>query len=343
MTVEAAPEKVHVPFATLLDLAQERVGGKVLYANDEFFAEKENLLMPGRGVFVADKFTERGKWMDGWETRRKRESGHDFCLIRLGIPGLVRGVDVDTHHFLGNFPESCSLDALALDGKEDVEALVKGDLPWKPILPRVKLWGGSRNLLPVFSDRRWTHLRLNIYPDGGVARLRVHGEVLPDRERLTRQGAPVDLCAAENGGVVVACNDAFFGPKDNLILPGRAANMGEGWETRRRRGPGFDWLVLKLAMPGTLTQVRLDTSHFKGNFPDTCSLEGAFLPEPPWDFAQAQGVEWKPLLPRTKLKADHEHVFEAAALEGRGPFTHARLCVYPDGGVSRLRLFGVPA
>jgi allantoicase len=206
----------------------------------------------------------------------------------------------------------------------------------------VKLQGGSRNLLPVSGDRRWTHVKLHIYPDGGVARLRVHGEVVADRARLLKLGGPVDLAAAENGGVVVACNDAFFGPKDNLILPGRAANMGEGWETRRKRGPGFDWLVLKLAVPGTLSRVLVDTHHFKGNFPDTCSLEGARLPKPPWDFANAQEVDWKPLLPRTKLLADHEHVFEGSGLKDTGPFTHVRLCVYPDGGVSRLRLFGVP-
>jgi allantoicase len=342
MNTPSEAELVHVPFTSLLDLAAERVGGQVLYATDDFFAEKENLLKDGRGVFVAGKFTERGKWMDGWESRRKRTPGHDFCVVKLGIPGRIHGVDVDTHHFVGNFPESCRLEATERDGAVDVGALAHDERAWVELVPRTKLRGNSRNLLAVHDARRFTHLRLHIHPDGGVARLKVHGEVPPDPARLKRLGGSVDLAAAEHGGVVVACNDAFFGPKDNLILPGRAANMGEGWETRRRRGIGFDWLVVKLAAPGTLDEVVVDTHHFKGNYPDTCSLEGAYLRDPPWDFTLGAEVAWQPLLPRTKLEADHRHTFGASALANRGPFTHVRVCVYPDGGISRLRLMGSP-
>ncbi|QDE85435.1 MULTISPECIES: allantoicase [Myxococcus] len=338
-----APEegKLRIAFTEFIDLAAENVGGQALLASDEFFAGKENLLKPGRGVFIPGKFTENGKWMDGWESRRKRVPGHDWCILKLGLPGVVRGVDIDTNHFLGNFPEYASVDALEVEGSPTPEALAEAT--WTPILPQLKLQGGTRNLFPIASDKRWTHLRLNIFPDGGVARFRVHGEVRPDFERLSHAGGAVDLAAAENGGTVVACNDSFFGPKDNLILPGRAANMGEGWETRRKRVlPGFDWIVVKLAVPGTVQRVEVDTAFFKGNYPDTCSIEGCYLREPVVDFANAHDIAWTELLPRTKLQAHHRHFYESE-LAAKGPFTHVRLKIYPDGGVSRLRVHGRPA
>jgi allantoicase len=338
-----APEegKLRVGFTELIDLAAEHVGGRALLASDEFFAGKENLLKPGRGVFIPGKYTEQGKWMDGWESRRKRVPGHDWCILQLGLPGVVRGVDIDTNHFLGNFPEFASVDALEVEGTPTAESLV--DAKWTLILPQLRLQGGSRNLFPIASEQRWTHLRLNIYPDGGVARLRVHGEVRPDFERLTRANGTVDLAAAEHGGTVVAFNDAFFGGKDNLILPGRAANMGEGWETRRKRTlPGFDWIVVKLAVPGTVQKVEVDTAHYKGNFPESASLEGCYLREPVVDFANAHDITWTELLPRTKLQADHRHFYESE-LRAQGPFTHVRLKIFPDGGVSRLRVHGRPA
>jgi allantoicase len=338
-----APEegRLRVGFTEFIDLAAENVGGRALLASDEFFAAKENLLKPGRGVFIPGKYTEQGKWMDGWESRRKRVPGHDWCILQLGLPGVVRGVDIDTHHFLGNFPEYASVDALEVEGSPPAESLV--DAKWTRILPQLRLQGGSRNLFPISSEQRWTHLRLNIYPDGGVARFRVHGEVRPDFERLLRAGGTVDLAAAEHGGTVVACNDAFFGPKDNLILPGRAANMGEGWETRRKRVlPGFDWIVVRLAVPGTVQKVEVDTAHYKGNFPESASIEGCYLREPVVDFANAHDIAWTEVLPRTKLQADHRHFYESE-LRAQGPFTHVRLRIYPDGGVSRLRVHGRPA
>lgn len=336
MQEAAQPEKVNVAFASLIDLAAEKVGGQTLLANDEFFAEKENLLKPGRGVFIADKFTERGKWMDGWETRRKRVPGYDWCVIKLGLPGVIRGVDVDTNHFVGNFPEYASLEGCEASPDATGAQLAKS-ANWVELVPKSKLQGGSRNLFPVASAQRFTHVRLNIFPDGGVARLRIHGEVRPDWEKLQAAGL-ADLAAAANGGAVVTCNDAFFGPKDNLLLPGRAKNMGEGWETRRKRVPGHDWIVIKLAAEGTLERVEVDTHHFKGNFPDRCSLEGVSLKEDLLDFANAK-LAWKELLPESKLSADTCHVFEKE-LCAKGPFTHVRLNIFPDGGVSRLRLFG---
>ena len=334
---------MQVSFANLIDLAAEGVGGKVLWCNDEFFAEAENLIKPGRGVFIAGKFTERGKWMDGWETRRRRTPGHDSAVIALGLPGVIRGFNIDTNHFLGNMPEYASVDACELPPGQTppLDQSSPDGRVWTEIVPRTKLLGGTQNYVPVSSDRRWTHLRLNIYPDGGVARFRVHGEVRPDIEALRGQGR-VDLASAALGGTVVQANDSFFSTKDNLILPGRAENMGGGWETRRKRVPGFDWIVVKLAVPGIIEQVEVDTSHFKGNYPDTCSLEGVRLDAQVLDFANAEGLPWQELLPKSKLQAHTQHLFEKELL-AKGPFTHVRLNIFPDGGVSRLRLFGRPA
>jgi allantoicase len=353
------PDSQHDPaahaFTRLIDLAQERLGGRAEAASDEFFAEKENLLKPGRGVFIPEKFTENGKWMDGWETRRKRVPGHDWCVVKLGAPGIVHGVDVDTNHFLGNYPEFCAIDALAHDGEVPADALAGPNAPWRELLPISPLRGGVPNCFPVESRDRWTHLRLRIYPDGGVARLRVHGEVRADWERLLKAGEPVDLAALENGGEVLVVADMFFGHRENLIMPGRAANMGEGWETRRRRGPGNDWSIVKLARPGVLQQIEVDTNHFKGNFPESCSLEGTVLEgacpaaagghpsQCPPELLASRTVAWTEIVHRTKLQAHTRHYFDGAQIRAAGPFTHVRLSIYPDGGVSRLRLFGRPA
>jgi allantoicase len=329
------------PFTHLVDLAAEKVGGRALWATDDFFAEKENLLKPGRGVFIADRYTERGKWMDGWESRRKRVPGHDTCIIRLGLPGIVRGVDVDTNHFTGNFPEFASIEGCEADREASAETLLGPDVAWTELLPISKLQGGSQNLFPVTCGRRFTHLKLHIYPDGGVARLRVHGEVMP---RLRATHELIDLAALEHGGTVVLANDSYFGPKDNLLLPGEPAHMGEGWETRRRRAPGNDWIVVKLGAAGLLERIQVDTTHFKGNFPDRCSIEATRVSGNPLpEFFASRTVAWEEVLPPSKLQAHHKHVFEE--LRSKGPYTHVRLSIYPDGGVARLRVFGrlVPA
>lgn len=324
-------------FIDLIDLASERLGGRALFANDEFFAEKENLLKPGRGEFIPGKYTDRGKWMDGWESRRKRVPGYDFCLIKLGAPGRIRGFDVDTNHFLGNFPEHCSIDACAAPGDPDVESLLQA--PWTELIPRSALAGGSQNLFPVQDERRFTHVRLNIYPDGGVARFRVHGEVLPDWGQMP-EGELVDLAAVENGGVALLCNDMFFSHKNNLIMPGRSVNMGDGWETRRKRGPGNDWIILRLGARGIVKRIEVDTNHFKGNFPDSCSLHGADLPDLPGPFLSSRSLSWTPLLPQQRLSAHTRHFYEEGDLLSSAPFTHVRLDIFPDGGVSRLRVWG---
>jgi allantoicase len=336
----AEAEKPTPEYTKLIDLASTRLGGLPLLANDEFFAEKENLVKPGRGVFIPEKYTDRGKWMDGWETRRRRTPGHDWCIVRLGLRGSVRGVDIDTNHFLGNHPPYASLDACRTEQRI---SFTEGaaDAPWTEILPQSPLLPGSQNFYPVASREAWTHVRLNIYPDGGVARLRIYGDVQPDFARLA-PGEVIDLAAVEHGGLVLACNDMFFGPKDALIMPGRGLTMGDGWETRRKRQlPGHDWVLLRLGAPGTLARLVVDTAHFKGNFPDRCSVEGRFAPGATPE-ALAGSAGWQAVLAETRLEADKIHAF-GAELKARGPFTHLRLNIYPDGGVSRLRAFGTMA
>ena len=326
-------------FTELADLAAERVRGRALAANDEFFAPKSALLKPGRGEFIAGKYTSRGKWMDGWETRRRRTPGHDWCVIRLGMPGVVRGVDVDTNHFIGNFPEACSLDACRRVGKVSQAELLGPKTEWIEIVPLSRLRGGSQNLFPVVQTGAFTHVRLNIHPDGGVARLRVYGEVAVDWPALVRSKRPFDLAAIENGGLVLGASDMHFGSKDNLIMRGRAKNMGDGWETRRRRGPGHDWLILRLGGPGSIERIEIDTNHFKGNYPDSASLEGCRSPETSVEVLANESAGWQEILPQTRLRPHHRH-FWSRELRARGPFTHVRFRIFPDGGVSRLRIHG---
>jgi len=326
-------------FTELIDLAAEKLGGAVLYANDEFFAPKENLLKAAAPVWAEGKYTDLGKWMDGWESRRRRTPGFDWCIIRLGLSGRIRGVVVDTSFFRGNYPEQCSLEACAVDGHPDVEQLTADTTQWVEILSSSDLAGDSQNAFPIESDQRFTHLRFKIYPDGGVARLRVYGEVVPDWERLKGIGGEIDLVAVENGGLVLSCSDMFFGHRHNLIMPGRALNMSDGWETKRRRGPGHDWVIIKLGTPGQIKRLEVDTSYFKGNFPESCSLEalnaGSLATE---DLSDA-GVAWKSVLPRTKLLAHTRHYFENELLAA-GTVSHVRFNIFPDGGVSRLRVYG---
>ena len=322
-------------FTGLIDLGSEKLGGAVVYANDDFFAAKENLIRAAAPVWKEGLYTDDGKWMDGWETRRRRsprlDEKFDWCIIRLGMPGEVKGVVVDTAFFRGNYPSHCSLEACAVGGQPDVEQLLAAK--WKEILPVSELKGDSQNEFEIGAAGRVTHLRFNIFPDGGVARLRVHGHVLPDWDALRARNSEIDLAAAENGGNVVLASDMFFGHRQNLIMPGFARDMSDGWESQRRRGPGHDWCIVKLGTTGTITRAEIDTSFFKGNYPESCSLEGGVS-----DGADLDRVEWHELLPMSKLQGHTRHTFNDLA--DLGPITHVRFNILPDGGVSRLRLYG---
>jgi allantoicase len=333
-------------FTQLADLASERLGGRVLDANDDFFAPKENLLKESKPIFIEGKYTIRGKWMDGWETRRRRTPGYDWCIVRLGLPGIIRGVVVDTSFFTGNYPEQFSLEGCDLGERHpyrgEKSRLHSDKTKWLQIFPETSLKGDSKNLFAVENGARFTHLRLKIYPDGGVARLRVHGEAVPSAGLVPR--AEIDLVAVENGGSVVVSSDQFYGAPRNLLMPYRAKNMGDGWETKRRRSPGHDWVILKFGIPGTIQRVEVDTAHFKGNYPDSCALQAASAQNSVADVLNASSLAWEQVLPNSKLKANHRHVF--TKLHHAGVATHVRFQIFPDGGVSRLRVFGrahVPA
>lgn len=326
-------------FTSLADLASARVGGRAIAANDDFFAPKSNLLKPEPAIFIPGKFTPRGKWMDGWESRRRRTPGHDWCVIALGMRGIVRGVNVDTSHFTGNYPSHCSIDAV--DAPVITPARYAAErAPWTELLSKSVLRGNGSNLFELHDDRAWTHLRLNIFPDGGVARLRVYGDVSVDWRKIGRAGRAIDLANIRNGGLVLGASDMHFGAKDNLIMPGRANTMGDGWETRRRRGPGHDWAIVRLGAPGVPTKIEIDTKHFKGNYPESASMDGCLAPGATLEMLMS--TPWTEILPRAALGPHRRHVF-SKELRNAGAVSHVRLNIYPDGGVSRLRVYGTVA
>jgi allantoicase len=314
-----------------VDLASRRFGGSVVAANDETFAPKESLILPSVPTFTARTFGHRGQVYDGWETRRRREPGHDWAVVRLGLPGIVHGVVVDTAHFTGNYPEAASVDGRWEDGYPAAAELVGTEAGWAGLVPRRRLRGDTRNVFAAGPRHLVTHVRLAIYPDGGVARLRVYGEVVPDPRRLLELS--LDLAALANGGRVDDCSNRFYSAPDNVIAPGRPATMGDGWETRRRRGDGNDWLRLRLAGAGHIRQAVVDTTHFVGNAPGAARILGcdATAADP------ADPASWWELLPRTRLQPDTRHRFDTDPTRRA---THAQVDIYPDGGLGRVRLYG---
>ncbi len=321
-------------FTGLPDLASRAFGGGVVYANDEFFAAADHLVMPNPPVFAARTFDHKGQVYDGWETRRRRALGEDVAIVRLGAPGVVRGVDIDTSFFTGNFPPFAAIDGLAVTGYPAEFAAAD----WVPLVTKSALAGDSHNLFAVEQSRRFTHVRLTIYPDGGVARLRVHGEVVPDPALLPEV---FDVAAFEHGAQVTGCSNMFYGHPQHMLMPGLAQHMGDGWETARRRDNANDWVEIKLAAPADIALVELDTSHFKGNAPGSASVLGRA--ESPSGPAVPNGEngpgEWFDLLPVTALRPDTRHRFPVNS--GRIA-THVRLDIFPDGGMARLRLHGRP-
>ncbi|MBA3309461.1 MAG: allantoicase, partial [Nocardioidaceae bacterium] len=323
-------------FMALPDLASRLLAGSVVAANDELFAQRENLIRPEPPVFVAHEFGHKGKVYDGWETRRRREPGHDWTIVRLGVPGVVHGVVVDTAWFTGNYPPHISVEAALVEGYPSADELELAD--WVDLVAKSPARGDTANAYDVHDERIWTHVRLSIYPDGGVARLRVHGEPAPDPRFLT---GTVDLAALENGGRLVDCSDAFYTSPQNLIMPGRALSMGEGWENARRRDDGNDFAVFRLADEGVVRHVEIDTSYFVGNAPgwvrlSACHASGQ-VPETVGAAEPLGGADWWDLVAKTRSQPDTRHRF---VVDDSRPVTHVRLDVYPDGGLARLRVWG---
>ena len=328
---------------SLLDLAARRLSGLVLAASDEYFAPKEALLRAEDPAFDPTAQTDRGKLMDGWESRRRRTPGEDWCLVRLGVPGEVHALVVDTTHFKGNAPAACTVDAVAIDddpaevGRIGADALLARD-DWEALLPRTDLAADALNRLAVPTPARATHLRLRIHPDGGVARLRVLGRPLPHLDRLADPAGRLELAGSRHGGLVAGCSDAFFSPPENLLAPGAGVSMADGWETRRRRGPGHDWVVIRLAAEATVERLEVSTLHFTGNYPDRLAADVATAPDrltvdDPEALAWSEALEPEPLAPHAW------HRFDVTADE---PVTHLRLRLLPDGGLSRVRVYGRP-
>ena len=321
-----------------VDLAARSLGGIVLAASDEYFAPKERLLDPGPPVFDPHAYTDRGKLMDGWESRRQRAHGPDnadWALVRLGVPGIVHRAVVDTSFFRGNYPESFTLDAMDLP--RDPPPADAGDLPWEPLIGRRQLSGDSVQVFVTDYAVRASHVRLRIFPDGGVARLRLLGDPLPDLRTAVGPGGAVDLAATVNGGTVVAASDAFFSPPRQLLAPGGPADMGGGWETRRRRGPGHDWTVVRLAAEARIGRVEIDTTHFTGNHPERCSIDIAHVLRLDTGAAPAEEA-WQPACAPVPMQPHARH---AVVLDDAPVATHVRLGVHPDGGVARLRVLGI--
>ncbi|MFF2412251.1 allantoicase [Streptomyces sp. NPDC058092] len=326
------------PFTDLVDLADRRLGAGVIAANDEFFAERENLLKPEPAEFDPERFGHKGKIMDGWETRRRRgadadrphptDEDHDWALVRLGAPGVVRGIVVDTAHFRGNYPQAVSVQAACVPGSPSPEELLAPGVRWTTLLPRTVVGGHAANGFVVAAELRVTHLRVNQHPDGGIARLRVYGEVTPDPAWLAALGT-FDLVALENGGQVEDASDRFYSPATNTIQPGRSRKMDDGWETRRRRDKGNDWIRYRLVEQAEIRAVEIDTAYLKGNSAGWASLSAC----------DGEGAEWVEVLPRTRLQPDTNHRF---VLPEAVRATHIRIDIFPDGGISRLRLFGSP-
>jgi allantoicase len=320
---------------TTVDLASRAVGGSVVAASDESFGFKERLIDPAEPAFAPGTFDLRGEVVDGWETRRHAGPGGDWVIVRLGVPGRVRAVDVDTRFFSGNHPTGCRVDAINLDMRVDPTA---PELVWTPLVESTVLKSDSHNLLAVDDRRRWTHLRLRLESDGGVARLRVYGDVIPDPAAWA--GVTVEVSGVEHGGRVEWCSDSFYSDAGALIAPDRPRNMGDGWETRRRRGIGpdtHDAVLISFAVPADLRRIEIDTSYFVFNASLAVSVLGS-RSRPDGEHGWALVPFDVTVLPKTRLVADARQVF---AVDASG-ISALRVQAYPDGGIARVRALGTP-
>jgi allantoicase len=317
-----------------INVADERLRAAVLFATDEFFAPAMRMLSPSEPEWRAGVYDAHGKWMDGWETRRRRDHGYDHCIVRLAGPCTLALLEIDTRHFTGNYPPFASVQAASVTTEPDAQT------GWTELLPSSQLMGDQRNFFEVQSTSTWTHLKLNLYPDGGIARLRVYGTLQRDWTQVAEDEV-TDLAAALNGGRALACSDEHYGSMGNLLLPGRGTSMADGWETRRRRGPGFDWAIVRLGCSGRVHSVEVDTAYFKGNYPHQISINAAKVREPLDGDLTGQCLDWPVLLEPELLQADSVVQFRAQVRD-LGCVSHVRVNMHPDGGLSRVRLFGLP-
>jgi len=324
--------------SSCIDLISASLGGRVLSTSNEWFAEASNLLTPTPPIRQPGKMVYTGAWYDGWETRRHNPAPFDYTIIRLGVAsGIVTGIEVDTAFFSGNHAPEISVEGCFSDNDDEVVSWAGGKGGWETILG-IKECGPSQRFawkLEKPSEKAYTHVRLNMYPDGGIARFRLFGHAVPVFPEDVN--AIFDLAAAVNGGVAVSCSDQHFGTKDNLLLPGRGKDMGDGWETARSRGKDHvDWTIVRLGAKGKVEKVVVDTAHFRGNFPQRVRVQGLQWTGEGEPGSAEEG--WVDLIAELKCEPDKEHEVECEVKEKA--FTHAKLIIIPDGGVKRLRIFG---
>ena len=316
----------------LIDLAQPRLGSKVIFRTDDFFASADRIIDPSAPVFKEGLFDKNGKWMDGWESRRKRTPGHDYLIIKLGKPGSISKVNVDTSHFNGNQPSMISIEACNSKSNN-----IK-NFKWKSLLGKKKTKANSPHIFKTSSKSVFTHIKLNIFPDGGVARLRLYGNI--SKEKNDFKNKTINLASLLDGASVIACNNEHFGKAENILAPGKAKNMGDGWETRRRRDKGFDWLILNSIDGEKIDKIEISTHHFKGNFPSHCSLQAAYIPTKKSSSSIVNSSsKWKTLMNKTSLKANKTHTFMNILMKN-DKINFIKINIFPDGGISRFRIFG---
>jgi len=315
----------------LIDLAQPRLGTKIIFKTDDFFASANRIISPKDPVFKTGVFDKHGKWMDGWESRRKRTKGNDYIILKLGKPGCIKKVDVDTSHFNGNQPEMISIEAANSNTNQI------NQLKWLPILPRKKTKANSHHFFTINSNKVFTHIKFNIFPDGGVARLRLFGSIAKSNKLKNKK---INLASLLNGSSVIACNNEHFGKAENILAPGKAKNMGDGWETRRRRDKGFDWLILNSIDGKEIDKIEISTHHFKGNFPSYCSLQAAYFSNLKSSKQIVKlSTKWKYLLKDSKLSANKIHIFKNNLMK-KDKINFIKINIFPDGGISRFKIYG---
>jgi len=316
----------------MINLADPRLGSKVIFKTDDFFASANRIINPNPPIFKDGVFDRHGKWMDGWETRRRRKRGFDYLIIKLGKPGRIFSVDIDTTHFSGNQPMYASLEACQNNKK------LNSNSKWSKILNYKKLGPNKNHKFSIKNKSIFTHVKLNIYPDGGVARLRLYGEI--ETKNINYGSKTVNLTSMLNGASIVGCNNEHFGRAENVLSPGKGKNMGDGWETRRSRGKNFDWLIIKMGRTGKISKIEIDTHHFKGNYPDRCSVQGIFIPKKLSNNSIVKkSNKWKTLVNKAKLHPHKKHNFKIKTPK-TNKVNYIRINIYPDGGISRIRTFG---
>ena len=317
----------------LVNLASPKMGTKILAFSDDFFGEVTRMLNDKDPIFIEDKYDNHGKWMDGWESKRRRDGGNDWAILKLGSAGIISKIEIDTSYFTGNFPPFFSLEGIYSETEPNK------DSNWKPLIAKTNLVGDCKNNFELNLKEKFNFVRLQIFPDGGVARIRLFGEVKYNWDRFNNEEI-IELSSLKLGGSILAYNNAHYGDVSALLSEGRGKTMGDGWETRRRREPGNDWIIIKLAQKGIIEKIEIDTAHFKGNYPDRASIQAISIDKNITTKDLIQSSEnWDVILDETKLTADNIHEYEINS-NSKAEATHIRLNIYPDGGVSRLRIFG---